>query len=150
MVSFLSTARPRRRSASPSLLATLGFLLVGAASASPRDTTTLVSNPDPDPLIVKTTSGPVRGYIDNTTIPTIPLRKWYGIRYADDTSGENRWKPPRAVFNGTLFDAREFGPACMQGRADGGAGTSVQSEDCLRINVVAPIGAEGLPVYLYS
>lgn len=33
--------------------------------------------------------------------------------------------------------------------ADGGNGTSVQSEDCLRINVIAPVNATDLPVYLY-
>lgn len=35
-------------------------------------------------------------------------------------------------------------------RADGGNGTSIQSEDCLRINVITPSNATKLPVYLYS
>ncbi|KAF9524982.1 carboxylesterase [Crepidotus variabilis] len=103
------------------------------------------------PLTVKTTSGPVHGFLDfNTT--SLPLKKWLGIPYAEDTSGHNRWRPPvnykpksAGVFNATIY-----GPACLQGRADGGNGTSIQSEDCLRINIIAPSNATNLPVYLYS
>ena len=103
-----------------------------------------------DPLLVQTTSGKVRGYLDaNTT--SVPLQKWYGVRFAQDTSGANRWRPPKPFFDGTsVFNATGFGPACLQGRTNGGNGTSVQSEDCLRINVIAPVGAKNLPVYIYS
>lgn len=102
-----------------------------------------------DSLLVQTTSGKVQGYLDTTTT-SVPLHKWYGVRFAQDTSGENRWRPPKAYFDGTsVFNASSFGPACLQGRANGGNGTSVQSEDCLRINVIAPAGAKSLPVYIY-
>lgn len=101
-------------------------------------------------LIVETTSGRARGFLDNNTT-SISLKKWFGIRYAQDTSGHNRWRPPQPYrYNDTIFDATAFGPACLQGRADGGSGTSVQSEDCLRINIIAPVGAKELPIYLYS
>ena len=100
-----------------------------------------------------TTSGRVQGYLDTNTTST-HLQKWYGIRFAQDTSGQNRWKPPQPYTgpanNSEIFSATQFGPACMQGRADGGNGTSVQSEDCLRINVIAPLGAKDLPIYVYS
>ena len=106
------------------------------------------------PLLIQTRAGPVQGFLDNTTTPNTPLRKWYGVRFAQDTSGANRWRPPKPALShkNEIFNATAFGPACMQGRppATAGAGTSVQSEDCLRINVVAPAGAKGLPVYLYS
>lgn len=101
---------------------------------------------------ITTTSGSVQGYLDTSTTST-HLQKWYGIRFAQDTSGQNRWKPPHPYTgptNGAVFNATQFGPACMQGRADGGNGTSVQSEDCLRINVIAPVGAKDLPIYVYS
>lgn len=102
-----------------------------------------------NPLLVKTTSGPVLGYLDTTTT-SVPLQKWYGVRYAEDTSGVNRWTPPKPFTSNEVFNASSFGPACLQGRADGGNGTSIQSEDCLRINVIAPVGAKNLPVYIYS
>ena len=105
-----------------------------------------------DPLLVSTSSGLVYGFLDNTTVISTPLQKWYGVRYAQDTSGANRWTPPQPVTEttGIIFNASEFGPACLQGRVDGGNGTSIQSEDCLRINIIAPLGAKDLPVYIYS
>lgn len=103
-----------------------------------------------NPLVVQTTSGKALGYLDTTTT-SVPLHKWYGVRYAQDTSGANRWKPPQPFFDGeNIFNATQFGPACLQGRTDGGNGTSIQSEDCLRINVIAPVGAKNLPIYIYS
>ncbi|TFK68472.1 carboxylesterase [Pluteus cervinus] len=102
-------------------------------------------------LTVSTTSGRVKGFTDTDTT-VISLKKWLGIRYAQDTSGRNRWQPPKLLDPNprTVFNASEYGPACLQGRADGGNGTSIQSEDCLRINVIAPANASKLPVYLYS
>lgn len=99
--------------------------------------------------LVETTSGPVQGYLDTNTT-NVHLHKWYGVRFASDTSGQNRWKPPIPYHQQNVFNATAFGPACLQGRVDGGNGTSIQSEDCLRINVIAPVGAKNLPVYLYS
>ena len=109
-----------------------------------------LEDPNHDPLLVSTTSGPVLGFLDVSTIPTAPLRKWLGVRFAQDTSGANRWRPPQPYTTGTVFNATEFGPACLQGRVNGGNGTSIQSEDCLRINLIAPVGAKDLPIYVYS
>ncbi|KAK1224180.1 hypothetical protein PQX77_012920, partial [Marasmius sp. AFHP31] len=103
-------------------------------------------------LVVSTTSGKVAGFVD-VAVPgvNVPLKKWLGVRYAADTSFQNRWMPPRPVpKNNGIFNATVYGPACLQGRADGGNGTSIQSEDCLRINIIAPAGAHNLPVYIYS
>ncbi|KAF5317269.1 hypothetical protein D9611_003493 [Ephemerocybe angulata] len=99
-----------------------------------------------------TTSGIVEGVVDNTTVPSTPLIKWLGVRYAQDTSGQNRWKPPKAVIphpGEKAFNASAYGPACLQGRENGGNGTEIQSEDCLRINIIAPANASNLPVYIY-
>ncbi|KAJ2932520.1 hypothetical protein H1R20_g4562, partial [Candolleomyces eurysporus] len=116
-------------------------------------TSTLGSLPSNQNILLQhTTSGVVEGFADNTTISGVPLHKWLGMRFAQDTSGLNRWKPPQPVVPelGAVFNASEYGPACLQGRADGGSGTAIQSEDCLRINVIAPANASNLPVYLYA
>ncbi|KAJ2917720.1 hypothetical protein MD484_g2708, partial [Candolleomyces efflorescens] len=125
------------------LLVTLPFTLTLGALPSSQNATGLVKH---------TTSGVVEGFVDDKTVPGVTLHKWLGMRFAQDTSGVNRWKPPQPVAPelGAVFNASEYGPACLQGRADGGNGTSVQSEDCLRINVIAPSNASNLPVYLYA
>ncbi|KAH9866554.1 hypothetical protein J1614_008244 [Plenodomus biglobosus] len=68
-----------------------------------------------------------------------------GIPYAQDTSGENRFKPPRPyVFPpGTTFDATEPGHACPQPLGvlfpPLGLGNITDiSEDCLNLNVARP------------
>ncbi|KAF8993009.1 carboxylesterase [Cyathus striatus] len=102
-------------------------------------------------LIIHTTSGPAQGFIDSTTT-NVTLKKWLGVPFAQDTSGQNRWRPPKPITppSNEVFNASAYGPACLQGRTDGGNGTSTQSEDCLRINIIAPSNAKDLPVYLYS
>ncbi|KAG8678119.1 hypothetical protein FRC08_018060, partial [Ceratobasidium sp. 394] len=129
----------------PILGPSLGFIF--SLLAFPHPTASIQTSS----LVRKTTSGPVLGYRDNVTITNTTINKWLGIRYAQDTAGSNRWRPPQRVFpsTGSVFNATQFGPACLQGRADGGNGTAVQSEDCLRINVFAPESAKGLPVYIY-
>lgn len=102
--------------------------------------------------VVQTTSGRVAGFTDTKTVSNVTLNKWLGIPFAADTSGPNRWRPPqpvRVLSNHTVFNASAYGPACLQGRADGGNGTAIQSEDCLSINIIAPANATNLPVYIY-
>ncbi|KAL6306974.1 Alpha/Beta hydrolase protein [Sparassis latifolia] len=109
----------------------------------------VVSQPLPDPLVRNTTTGLVRGYLDvNTT--GVPLYKWYGVRFAETTAGANRWRPPQPYYAEGITNTTAFGAACMQGIPNAGNGTQNQSEDCLFINVIAPMGATNLPVYLYS
>lgn len=82
---------------------------------------TSAASPNPpkggDGLIVQTTSGLVQGFLDATTA-SIPLKKWLGVPFADDTAGKNRWRAPQPVKvkPGHVFNATAFGPACMQGR----------------------------------
>ena len=74
----------------------------------------LPSNQD---LLVQTTSGLIQGFLDTNTTD-VPLKKWLGVPYAGDTSGQNRWKPPQPVQvqPGQVINASAYGPACMQGR----------------------------------
>ena len=81
-------------------------------------------------------------------------RAFRGIPYALPPTGDRRWKPPikHHGWNGTL-DATQFGHTCLQNRASSWAtveGMDNMSEDCLYVNVVAPVvGSTAAPVYVY-
>lgn len=82
-----------------------------------------------------------------------------GIRFAQNTGGENRFKPPRPYTPpaGSAIDASVPGPACPQKVSNGGVSISFSdvteiSEDCLRLNVWRPNGTKAgdrLPVLAY-
>ena len=72
-----------------------------------------------------------------------------GIPYALPPVGERRWQPPHPVESwSNVRSAESFGPACPQPAALRFMIPDDQppSEDCLRLNLSAPIGASGLPV----
>ncbi|KAJ4400425.1 hypothetical protein N0V91_008679 [Didymella pomorum] len=73
------------------------------------------------------------------------LQHFYGIPYGQDTSGENRFKPPRLYVPapGSVIDATKPGVACPQplGKSSpplGQGNVTEVSEDCLNLNVVRP------------
>ncbi|KAI1487668.1 putative lipase [Biscogniauxia mediterranea] len=87
------------------------------------------------------------------------IELFLNIPYGQDTSGENRFKPPRPYVPapGTTVNARSYGPACPQP-----LGPSIPplvlsnvteiSEDCLNLNVARPRGAcpgDRLPVAVF-
>lgn len=86
------------------------------------------------------------------------IEYFMGIPYAQDTSGANRFKPPRPYFPapGTRVDATKPGPACPQALGQGfpplalGSITEV-SEDCLSLNIARPKldGHGPLPVMVW-
>ena len=73
------------------------------------------------------------------------IELFLGIPYAQDTSGNNRFKPPRphVALPGSTIDATKPGPACPQPLGQIflplalGNITNV-SEDCLNLNVARP------------
>ncbi len=90
--------------------------------------------------VVPTPHGPVRGLIDQG------IRTFLGIPYGADT-GPRRFAPPIAPTPWTTpFEALAYGPSAPQRAADAGA----MSEDCLRLNVWAPVEAgPPRPVIVY-
>jgi len=95
-----------------------------------------------DPSIVTTPdNGPLRGVVS----ATLKTRSFLGVPYAQPPTGDHRWKPPRPLkprllkhksLNAAPRDATVFGSSCWQ---QGGTGAKKQSEDCLFLNIYAPI-----------
>jgi para-nitrobenzyl esterase len=78
------------------------------------------------------------------------MTQYLGIPYAVPPVGSLRWMPPQAygTFPGGTFKATQFGNICPQ--ASGA--TVVGSEDCLYLNVFAPLSAgvgSNLPVMVW-
>jgi para-nitrobenzyl esterase len=78
-----------------------------------------------------------------------------GIPFAAPPVGPLRWKPPQPAphWAGTR-DASSYGPACPQtvsadGRPNGGGYVGPTAEDCLNLNVFAPLGARKAPVMVW-
>jgi len=95
---------------------------------------------------VKTTAGPVKG----TTVGNGAIRVFSGIPYAAPPVGNLRWRPPQPVAPWQrVKDATTPGPACTQGKVFDDISFPQQSEDCLTVNVYAPVEATRLPVMVW-
>lgn len=97
---------------------------------------------------VSTDKGDVRGFVEDG------VAHFYGIPYAKPPVGGLRWRPPVAAepWSKTL-DATKFGPQCLQVVTLGVfAGPVNTNEDCLYLNVYAPLSGLGggkLPVIVW-
>jgi len=98
--------------------------------------------------IVTTSAGLVEGLSERD------LRIFRGIPYASPPVGQARWKAPSKVkpWSG-VRPATEFGPACAQPSGRDGSIYSNDlgptSEDCLTLNVWAPVTASKAPVFVW-
>jgi para-nitrobenzyl esterase len=98
--------------------------------------------------LVEAPAGKVRG------VERGGLQIFKGVPFAAAPVGELRWKPPvpAPVFE-SEFDASEFGPACMQYRADQtgiyAENLKKVSEDCLSLNIWRPKDATDAPVFVW-
>lgn len=120
---------------------------------------TLMKRPEPAPEPVvrddvtlrSTTAGDVVGFTDKHG-----TRAWMGIPFAQPPAANLRWRAPQppAPWAGVV-EALAPGNVCpqMKNRLSGGAGepdrVSVGEEDCLYLNVWAPVNAAGLPVMFW-
>ena len=102
-------------------------------------------------VLVNTTTGSLQGFVEQGS------RKWLGVPYAEPPVGDRRWRPPApkkhwgsAPRDATMFkpDCAQFGPGWPSlGITD----LNTTSEDCLTLNVFAPLGtvAGGAPVVVF-
>ena len=74
------------------------------------------------------------------------------IRYAQDTSGSNRWQPPQPPLQNrdSIISAIKFPQRCPQGDSSPSSASYnyTGTEDCLFLSVQAPANATNLPVYV--
>ncbi len=91
----------------------------------------------PDPTVVQTASGTVRGAVRNGVL------EFRGIPYAAPPVGALRWAPPQpaAPWDGTL-DATKFRSACPQ-TARYGLTEASEDEDCLHLSISTPLPSAG-------
>eukprot|EP00055_Hartaetosiga_balthica_P006252 m.19384 g.19384 ORF g.19384 m.19384 type:complete len:560 (-) comp5105_c0_seq1:307-1986(-) len=97
------------------------------------------------PMLVKTTLGPVNGF------KTKNARIWRGIPYGAPPVGPMRWADPQFRYPWTsTLNATTFGPACPQDcRLPPLGCQKQQSEDCLFLNVYAPLADGNYPVMVW-
>jgi para-nitrobenzyl esterase len=118
----------------------LSLSLVGCNQLSGGD---IESNP----ATVRISQGALKGELSDGIVA------FKGIPFAAPPVGPLRWKPPQPAPGWPgMRQARDYGPACPQPiRTDAGGGgrADVQDEDCLTLNVWAPLAAKGLPVMVW-
>jgi para-nitrobenzyl esterase len=125
------------------------LILIGCIACSPESTPSEVETPSSSVqtgLEINIQSGPIQGTIIENT------RVFYGIPYAEDASGTNRFKRPIPVAPWTaMHDATQPAPACAQPIL--GAPTKMETieENCLHLDVWAPqdIPEQPLPVMVW-
>jgi para-nitrobenzyl esterase len=97
---------------------------------------------------VLTSNGIVEGTVSGN--PAVMVYK--GLPYAAPPVGENRWRAPQpaAAWSG-VRKAIEYAPRCVQNGFAPGADQPLSSEDCLYLNVWAPVQMQpaGVPVIVW-
>lgn len=125
-------------------------VLMVAALAAPSMTRAQAAAPPVDPparvSVVKIASGRLAGLSDGVT------SSWKAIPYAAPPVGPLRWRPPQKVqaWPGVRA-ADKVGALCQQkyNPTDNGVGPPPMSEDCLTLNVWAPVKAKRAPVMVW-
>lgn len=121
------------------------FLMSSAATAVAASGLAKAAITQRDPL-VRVAQGPLMGARDDRAMA------WKGIPYAEPPVGKLRFRAPQPAkpWNGTR-DAAQFGNMAVQDAPFGRpAGNLLGSEDCLTLNVWAPLdGRRNLPVIVW-
>ena len=129
---------------------------LGAIAASLLVLCMLMSSASTSEVVVTTGVGKVAGKQKEKEIlgKRVNVTEFFGIPYAEDTSGQNRFRRPvpKAPFNQT-FNAFTVSPPCMQ-LSTLVADNKDMTEDCLMLNIFAPRGfhddnSEKLPVMVW-
>ncbi|KAI1362168.1 Alpha/Beta hydrolase protein [Xylaria arbuscula] len=114
---------------------------------------------DASGLTIRTTSGEVHGFINNTA-PNV--RQFLGVPYAEPPVGKLRFLPPEPKIDAGPIEATQYAPACLQQSSPGQKTIYTEymqqflingnaSEDCLYVNIYTPLNptSKNLPVLIY-
>jgi para-nitrobenzyl esterase len=131
------------------LLSILLLALVACSAHEDRPSGPPTSSPNEndagssDPTIAQTEKGPLRGAIEDGA------RIFRGVAYAKAPVGPRRWHAPEEVdaWGPEARDALSPSEPCVQIAAS--STTPVGSEDCLTLNVWAPLSAKSAPVLVW-
>ncbi|MGX5802653.1 carboxylesterase/lipase family protein [Bradyrhizobium sp. Arg314] len=96
--------------------------------------------------VVETTEGKLRGSATNR------LKTFKGVHYGESTAGNHRFRPPRQVVPWCgVREATALGDPCFQNNPDWQhwKEASNGSEDCLVLNVWAPVDGQKRPVMVF-
>jgi para-nitrobenzyl esterase len=106
-----------------------------SSSSSPQQGGAGADGSSPGPTLIQTDHGPVQGAASDTA------RQFTGIPFAAPPVGSFRWKAPADHPHWTApLDATHLGAACMGlALTSGGGLQGGGSEDCLTLNVWAPL-----------
>ncbi|XP_076649644.1 cholinesterase-like [Halictus rubicundus] len=89
---------------------------------------------------IRTASGPVQGYVQQTLFKNVSYSTFKGIPFAEPPTGNRRFKPPIPKTPWTeVFEATEEGPTCPQYDTAFLKNTYMGDEDCLHLNVYTPV-----------
>ena len=128
--------------ATSALVAMLGGCVPGEA---PRESE--AAQPAPDPEVVLTTAGPIRG----ETVEGV--RVFRGVPYAAAPVGDLRWRAPAPPLEWEeTRDALSFGTPCWQPIVEGfySRGPIERDEDCLYLNVwTRSVAGDDAPVMVW-
>ena len=137
-------SQPGRSAATAAWILLTGALATGAPTPGLSQTQHLPTT--------HVAAGELAGAVENG------VAVYRGVPYAAAPVGALRWRAPQPAIAWTgVRDATRFGPACPQGHPNGltdivafGGAPEPTSEDCLTLNVWAPLnGAQRAPVMVF-
>lgn len=92
---------------------------------------------------------PGQGQVLGVQFPGQNLRRWLAVPFGASTDGANIFRPPQPRDPWSyIMDCTEFGAGCLSPHHGADVPTNT-SQDCLLMNIYAPLGASGLPVMVF-
>ncbi|KAK8847567.1 hypothetical protein IAR55_005426 [Kwoniella newhampshirensis] len=132
--------------------ATAAATATSTSSGSATNGTTSPSNTTgtarvPTVTLYPDTSNGLPIEVSGVNYPQFQQDVYLGIPFAQPPVGDLRFAPPQSYIYNFSVTAQRQPSACLQDPS-GSIGASIQSEDCLYLNVFAPQGANATSVYL--